>query len=192
MKTFIIPLLKLFILFIISSYLTFRGQLPILLIFLITLLITIKVVPAKIKVISRLKSLLFIGVLVVIFQIFFNYSIALPDRIISGISASLKIIDLSLLVFFYTSISSINEIISVFSFLPSKMQLLITITFSLIPAILGESEKIIIVQKTRGHKTTNFNILNNFLPVVIPLLHRTLKRAEQLSLVILSRGYNEK
>jgi energy-coupling factor transporter transmembrane protein EcfT len=66
------------------------------------------------------------------------------------------------------------------------------ITFNMIPTILSESEKIVIVQRCRGYQSRSFNIFGNILPVIIPLLHRTLRRAEQLSLVLLSRGYDEK
>ncbi|MBU1500289.1 energy-coupling factor transporter transmembrane protein EcfT, partial [Patescibacteria group bacterium] len=70
-----------------------------------------------------------------------------------------------------------------FNFLPKTFNFMLTITFSLIPVIFQEAKTIILLQKCRGYHSLNP------LPIIIPLLHRTLKRSEQIALTMASRGY---
>jgi energy-coupling factor transporter transmembrane protein EcfT len=67
--------------------------------------------------------------------------------------------------------------------MPTIVKLLVTITFSSIPAIFDEAEHITRVQKTRGAKKT-------VLSLIIPLFHLMFQRAEHLAIVILTRGFS--
>lgn len=117
---------------------------------------------------ERLKLLFWPLLLIIIFQLLSR----LP------LSSGLKIANLSLLVLLYTSTSSSNEISQVFSFLPAGLSLTLTIALNLIPAIFLEAQKIRLVQSSRGRR------LIGPLPLIIPLLHRTLRRSQQLAIIL--------
>ena len=90
----------------------------------------------------------------------------------------LKVGALSLLVLTYTSLSSVSEISHSFRFLGPKNQLLLTLTLNLIPIILKEAQNIVLIQSSRGRRSINP------LPIIVPLLHRTFQRAQQLALIL--------
>jgi energy-coupling factor transporter transmembrane protein EcfT len=115
----------------------------------------------------------------------FNQSVPVFQRFLSGASSFLKITVISLLIFFWITVTSTAEIISSLFFLPNNLKLLLTMTFYFIPSIIIETEQISAVQKSRGLKTFIFNPF----PLIVPLLHRVMARAEGLSLTIASRGY---
>lgn len=116
----------------------------------------------------RLRLLFWPLLLIIFFQLWSN----LP------LSSGIKIANLSLLVLFYTSTSSSREISQVFNFLPAGLALTLTIALNLIPAIFLEAQKIRLVQSSRGRR------LIGPLPLIIPLLHRTLQRSQQLALIL--------
>ncbi len=119
----------------------------------------------------RLKPLLPILLVILIFQTILSNAAA-------GLTAGLKIINLSLLVLIFTVFTPVKEISQMFGFLGPSAKLLITLTFSLVPIIIKEWQAISLVQKARGYKSWSP------LPVIVPLLHRTFRRAEQLALVL--------
>ena len=191
MKQKVFPRLKFISVAVLSSLMaTLRSPALFIIIFgiLMTLMLFIKTKKINLK---RIKPLFNIGVFIILFWLLFNRTETIGMRVLSGFTAAIKIMDISLLVFLYTSVTSASEIITVFSFLPRQLQLVLMTTLGLIPVIFAEYEKIELVQKSRGMMTSRFNFAANILPVVIPLIHRTLKRAEQLSLVISARGYDE-
>lgn len=183
--------LKLLILLFLTSITIFIKQWFILFFLLFFLVISTLLFKPKKKLLTRIYPLLFIAFLVILFQAICNTSVSFSTRIINGATAALKIITLSMLVFFYTSTTSPSEIVTTFSFLPKKLQLMLTITFSLIPAILEEAQKIILIQNARGINSRSLNPAKSIFPIIIPLLHRTLKRAEQIAVVSQARGYDE-
>jgi len=169
-------MLKLIALILISSALILINNLYFLSGFLLILLliITIKFGLPSLK--TRLTPLFLTIALVITFQ-------AISLRLLQGLTAALKILSLSLLVFLYTSTTSISQISRTLNFLPKTFNFMLTITLSLIPVIFQEAKTIILLQKCRGYHSLNP------LPVIIPLLHRTLKRSEQIALTMASRGY---
>ncbi len=175
--------LKLIALILISSALILINNLYFLSGFLLTLLLitTLKAHLSPLK--NRLLPLLLTVLMIIIFQLIFNSTQIFSVRLVQGLTAALKILSLSLLVFLYTSTTSLTQISRTFSFLPKNFNFMLTITFSLIPVIFQEAKTIILLQKCRGYH--RFNPL----PVIIPLLHRTLKRSEQIALTMASRGY---
>ncbi len=132
----------------------------------------------------RLRPLLIVGILVILFQLFFNRTVPISDRLLLGYVAAIRLLIISLLVLIYTTITSFSDLILLFDFFPRSVQLLLAMTFYLIPSILREAEEIQMVQKARGMR-------NNPVAVTIPLLHRVFARAETLSYSIISRGYEE-
>ena len=184
------PKLKLLILLVASTVTLFVNEL-----FLSTLLLILVIgisffIKTRRKLSERIIPLLGIGLIVILFQTIFNTSLTLINRFLTGLINTEKIISLSMLVFIFTATTSVSQIVSIFSFLPAQFQLMLTITFSLIPVILDESQKIILIQSSRGHNFRSLNMVRSFLPIMIPLLHRSLKRAEQLSIVLSSLGYD--
>jgi energy-coupling factor transporter transmembrane protein EcfT len=73
--------------------------------------------------------------------------------------------------------------------LPKKLCLMLTISFALIPAILRESSMIRMVQQTRGLDTKGVKVVSGILALIIPLLSRTLLRAEHIAMTLETRGY---
>jgi energy-coupling factor transporter transmembrane protein EcfT len=169
-------MLKLIALILTSSALIFINNFYILSIFLLFLVFITAIKSGYTSIKSRLTPLLFTVALVIIFQAF-------SLRLLQGLTAALKILSLSLLVFLYTSTTSISQISQTLNFLPKNFNFMLTITFSLIPVIFQEAKTIILLQKCRGYHSLNP------LPVIIPLLHRALKRSEQIALTMSSRGY---
>lgn len=161
--------MKLFLLLFLTALTIFTSN-PF---WLIGLLLLVLIFSPKPQLFSRLKPLLFISALIILFQL---------RHLSQAILAALKISTLSLLVFYYTATTSINQIIKNFSFLSKDWQLMLTITLGLIPVIFSEAKKIKLIQTSRGYSG------KNPFPIIIPLLHRTLKRAEQLALVIETRS----
>ncbi|MDZ7586126.1 MAG: energy-coupling factor transporter transmembrane component T [Patescibacteria group bacterium] len=176
-------LLKLISLILLSTSLIFINNLYFLILsLLIILLITFfKTNFSAIK--NRLVPLLFTVTLLIIFQLVFNSNQTSSLRFHQGLTAAIKILSLSLLVFLYTATTSINQISRAFNFLPKTFNFMLTITLSLIPVIFQEAKTIMLLQKSRGYHSPNP------LPIIIPLLHRTLRRSEQIALTMSSRGY---
>lgn len=189
MKKVLLTRVSIVILFFLSTVILFVRQTEILFIFSITILSLGFYLDRRHKLEDRIKPLLAVSVLIILFQVIFNNSISIPSRFSQGFLASLKIFSLSMLVFIFTEVTSIKQIIDALSFIPRNIRLMIIITFSMIPAIFEESQKIMTVQNARGHNTKSINVIKSFIPFIIPLLHRTLKRAEQLSVSLESRGY---
>lgn len=138
---------------------------------------------------ERMLSLFTIAIFVVLFQLIFSPLENFSLRLMAGVTASIKITLLSLLVFFYTTSNSPTQILAAFSFLPRNLQLMLTITFGLIPTVFQEVRKIMLTQKTRGYNPKWWNPRQSLIPLVIPLLHRVLRRSEQIAMVLYSRGY---
>lgn len=90
----------------------------------------------------------------------------------------LKLLNLSLSVMIFTALTPIREMKSLWFFMGEKGRILMTLTFNLIPIILKEAEDIKLIQSTRRKNGLAF------FPIVVPLLHRVLKRSEQLTLVL--------
>ncbi|MBU1322675.1 hypothetical protein KKE75_01315, partial [Patescibacteria group bacterium] len=116
---------KLITLIITSSALIFIHNLYFLFAFFFALLLTIalktKFSPLK----NRLTPLLFTVVLLIIFQLIFNSGQPYSVRLLQGFTAALKILSLSLLVFLYTSTTSINQISLAFNFLPKTFNFML-------------------------------------------------------------------
>lgn len=176
-------MLKLIALILTSSGLIFINNLYILsaCLLIILLILTLKTNLSSLA--NRLLPLFFTIVLLILFQLFFNSSQLYSVRLLQGLTAALKILSLSLLVFLYTATTSLTQISRAFNFLPKTFNFMLTITFSLIPVIFQEAKTINLLQKCRGYHSLNP------LPIIIPLLHRTLKRSEQIALTMASRGY---
>lgn len=138
---------------------------------------------------ERLKLLLFIGICIILFQLLFNQNLSVFARLYYGYLAGARICSASILIFIMMKILSPAEILLLLDFMPKKTQLIIGMTFSLIPAIINEEEYIALVQKSRPRKKHIFSGFTEMIAIIIPLMHRVLRRAETMALTIVSRGY---
>ena len=137
------------------------------------------------KLFSRLKLLIPTGIIILIFQLLFNQSSTIIERLAFSYLTFSKISIISVLVLYFVAVTSVSQIISFLSFLPEDIRLVITMTFYFIPLIFDEAKHISLVQRSRGLPPNSLNIA----PLVVPLLHRVFIRAQALSLAIISRGY---
>lgn len=137
----------------------------------------------------RLIPLFFIGVSIVVFQLVFNGTILWQERIMLGYLTASRIIVLSLGMIVFISITSASEIMRGLFFLPKSLKLLLVLTFSFIPLIFDESEKITLAQKSRGLKSRYLSI-REVTAKTIPLFHRVFQRSQALALTIVARGYS--
>ena len=131
---------------------------------------------------KRIKPFIFLGIIILLIHFknpLFGYLIAI------------RLVIISLAVVFYLSLSSFSEIIDVFGFLPNIFKLLLAITFYSIPLVINEYEQIILVQKSRGYKSSVFNPIASTIPLLVPLLHRVFQRSETLALTVASKGFKK-
>jgi energy-coupling factor transporter transmembrane protein EcfT len=138
---------------------------------------------------ERLISILTVCAFVLVFQFVFNSGVSLSGRLLLGFASGARILALSLLVFLFTETTSVSQIISALSFLPGSVQLMMSISFALIPAIMQETKTIRMAQQARGFRSGGFHVFGSLLPLLIPLLNRTLARAEHIGIVMQARGY---
>lgn len=138
----------------------------------------------------RFHPLIVMAFFIILFQLVFNYQVDLQTRFFLGGINAIKITALSLLAFIFTATTSLSSIIEILSFLPKSLLIALTISFGIIPAVLDEARKITLAQNARGLNTHTLNIFKSILPLIIPLLHRSLKRAEQIAMVLTTRGYH--
>jgi len=132
---------------------------------------------------SRITAIIGVSAFVIVFQLLFNGSVAIQQRLLIGSLTAFRLISLSLLVLLFTETTSPTSIVAVLSFLPKNINLMLTISFSLIPAILQEISAIQIAQQARGLRK------GSIIPVLVPLLNRTLTRAEHIAIVLQTRGF---
>lgn len=184
-----IPVIKIVLLCLLTTVLLYvNNHVFNIVLFVITvgLLLSIK---KRIIIKKRIVPLVSTVVVLIIFHSLFNTAIPFSERLQAGLGAGIRLFTVSSLVFLYTVTASPSEIMMVFAFLPKLYQLLLTITLTTVPAIFEESEHITRVQKTRGLKVSRFNPLSHLLPVLLPLFHSIFARAEQLTIVMVTRGY---
>ena len=163
-------MIKLIALVLLSSWLILVSDARLLAVIFAVNLLLIYFSPRRAELVSRLRFLAILVGLVFLLQIIARQ----PVSLVPG----LKVGALSLLVLTYPSLSSVSEISHSFRFLGPKNQLLLTLTLNLIPIILKEAQNIVLIQSSRGRRSINP------LPIIVPLLHRTFQRAQQLALIL--------
>jgi len=180
--------IKLIILLLLTTITLFTRQWSIIIILLSAATFITIAANSYYDFIQRIKPLLIISILIIIFNVFLNpATITHTEKLFLSLLTSGKIITLSLLVFAFTSTTSLKEIISIFSFLPKKFCLALTISLSIIPVILSEVKKVKIVQESKGLKFS-WNPIKSFMPIIIPVIHRSFQRAEQIALILETRN----
>ena len=175
---------------VLFNYLIFFVENPLVLT-VILLLFILAALPIHYPFLKRLKTIIPVAILIILFQLIFNTTEPIYTRLLLGYLAATRLIAISLSVLLFLTITSISELLSIFSFLPKNVLLIIMMTWYFIPGVVQESEKISAVQKSRGMNINNRKIVQNLASLLVPLLHRVFQRAETLSLTLISRGYEE-
>lgn len=139
----------------------------------------------------RMRTFLFIGLSIILFQVLLNTSQSLINRLISGIRTTLQLALMSEIVFITLKYISPARIVSALYFLPQKILLLFTMTFAFIPILLSEQRSIQIAQSSRGTGTSFKSRLIAPIALIVPLIHRIFQRAEAISYSLLARGFDE-
>lgn len=175
--------IKLLALICFSTVLIYMRNLPLLFILFVIISFVSVFSTFRISALKRYLSLCVVALSVLVFQCLLNTSAPLMERVYIGVIASLRIMSLSLLVFLFTESTSVSDIVGALSFFPKQIRLALTISISLIPAILKEAQSIRLVQQSRGYHSMGI------FPFIIPLLSRTLIRAEHIAVSLETRGY---
>lgn len=141
------------------------------------------------EVFRRIKLFFLIGIFIVLFQLFFNQTSLLFERMFMGFRVILQIASISESVFVVMRIISPTEIVRSLNFLPKSIQILLSMTFYFIPLLMKEYEFVQLVQKSRGLGSSFISRLIMPIYMIIPLLHRVFQRSETITYTILSRGF---
>jgi len=187
------PKIKLLLLVIFSICLLFIKNLII--IFLIFLGVSINVFVLKIhsKLLEWIKPILIVSVIIVVLQTFtyspINFTI---EGLLFGITISLRLIILLMLVFAFVSTTSTKNLLESFSFLPHELAMMFMIAFRLIPLVKDETIKIINAQKARGLNFRTPNIFKSYFPILVPLFGKMLEGSNRLAFAMESRGFDKK
>lgn len=118
-------------------------------------------------------------------------SIGLADITREGIfkgvenSTALFALTLSMLLFIYTTEAKKIEQALYWFKVPAKMVFMLTITLRFLPLMKEELTRIRIAQAARGHKAKG-----SVMPLIIPLLHKSLTRAWKLAVALETRGFD--
>jgi energy-coupling factor transporter transmembrane protein EcfT len=140
--------------------------------------------------IIRLKALSILAVMLMLFNLLPLLDEPLNDRALRGGLAAAKLVGISLSVFLFVTTTSLATILRAFSFLPTSWQLMLTIALSLLPAVMQELRTIIAAQKSRGFSPSLLRLIPTITATALPLLFRTLLRAEHIAMVIVARGFD--
>jgi energy-coupling factor transport system permease protein len=138
---------------------------------------------------KRLMPLVYVLIAIVIFHLV-SGSDSIRVRLLTGFIFGTKILLLSLLVFVFTQTTSVSSIVQLFWFVPKHVRLMISMSFALVPVILSEIDYIRVAQLSRGLVSSGIYAWRAIIPILVPILNRTLTRAEQLAIVLESRGYS--
>lgn len=179
----------LLIILVSTSIFLLRNWQILLFVFVITVILIIMIPKVRLKIIPRMFSLLMVSLFIIIFNTIFYPSPDYSARFLNGLIAAEKIMTVSLAVFSFVFTNSMSEIINTLCFLPSKFRLSLTITFSIMPTILEEIKKIAVVQCAKGLNRRSLNPTKNIIPIIIPVMHRSMQRAEQIAITIQARGF---
>lgn len=139
--------------------------------------------------IKRIQAFAILGILIFIFQLIFNHTELIIEKIFLSLRVVFQLAAISESVFIVMKLVSPLEIVKSLNFLPKTLQILLSMTFYFIPMLMKEYETIRAIQSVRGLGLTLFSRVFFPIFVVIPLLHRVFQRTETITYTVLSRGY---
>jgi len=98
----------------------------------------------------------------------------------------LNMILISLLNIYTTEIKSLLQAL-VFFKVPSELAFMLTISIRFLPLMQEQMTRIKVSQALRGYETKSLSLP---MPLIVPLMHSSLKRAMQLAISLESRGFD--
>ncbi len=141
--------------------------------------------------VKRTKFFVFLFISLFTFHKVLNTPLPWIDAVQLSARTTLQIAILSQIIFMFARRTSLSRLLQSLSFIPSKLRLLFTVTFSFIPVLLEEQEKISLVQKSRGlGANMKSRILSPF-AIFVPLVHRVIQRSQSIAMSIITKGYEE-
>ena len=187
------PKLKLVLLIIFSTCTLFINNLYYMLIIFLAVILGIFLLRIQSKLFEWIRPILFICVFIVLVQTFgytpLTFSI---EGLLFGITISLRLLSLLLVVFTFVSTTPAKELLESFSFLPNDIALMLMLAFRLLPLVKNEITSIVNAQKSRGLNFRNINIFKTYFPILVPLFARTLEGSNRMALSMEARGFKEK
>lgn len=179
-----------FLLLFISNFFIIKEHNIYLLLFIFTGIILISLyLNCSQKLLKRFKVFVILGIFILFFQLLFNQTGLVIERILLAFRVILQLIVISESIFLVMKLVSPLEIVKSFNFLPKFIQILLSMTFYFIPQLMKEYETVKLVQTARGLGQTIFSRLLSPIYIIIPLMHRVFQRTETITYTVLSRGY---
>ena len=154
----------------------------------------------KEDVISMIFSLRKIWLLILIVVIFQSYSNNGID-IYKGLNSMFRIIGVFFIATTYTKISNQSELLyfwelffkpfGIFGLTSNELALMMVIAIRFLPVFISEIDRIKMAQLARGAKLrkSKFFSMINFMPLLVPVLHQSIRRSEELADAMEARGY---
>jgi len=129
------------------------------------------------------------GWLFILLPILLHVLINPQTGIYTGVMSSLFLLNIlliSLLSIYTTEVKSILQAL-VFFKVPSELAFIVTISIRFLPLMQEELDRIRISQALRGYELSPLSLP---LPLIVPLLHSSLRRAMELAISLESRGFD--
>jgi len=187
------PKLKLLLLIIFSTCTLFITNLFYMSIVFLGVVLGILLLKIQSKLFEWIKPILMICVFIVLIQTFTYTPIAFSiEGLLFGITISLRLLSLLLVVFVFVSTTPPKELLEAFDFLPNEIALMLMLAFRLLPLVKREIVSIVNAQKARGLNFKSLNLLKTYFPILVPLFARTLEGSNRMALAMESRGFKGK
>lgn len=191
MNPIIITRIKLLFLFIISNIVLFvregwyvSGGIALISLFLIFLLKHFQAFY------TWIKGLTIIFIIILFIQTLsfdgLGYS---PEGLLLGLYSITRIFALTSITFLFLHTTKLQHISQSFAFLPFHMGFVFTISMGMIYYLRKESTEIRIAQYARGYRMSWWNVIRTYMPVLLPVLARSMVRAERLAIAMQTRGW---
>ncbi len=114
-----------------------------------------------------------------------------PAGLLWGAVFSLRLFVLVSAVFLFVHTTPMSRIAGAFSFLPGGVSQVFVLSLGLLPNITQLAGNIMRSQKARGVNFRSPNIMDTYMPVMVPLFGKTLQKSEKMALAMQARGYGE-
>lgn len=172
---------------VISAYFIHTDHMPMLIIGFLTLYGYSYIVISKRSTFSRIKLFFFIGLIITATHIFLGSTTFMSDAK-RGMTSVLKIAMLSQMTFVLMHHISMSRLISITPMIPTFFRMLIAMTFASIPILSKEAHAIRGAYHSRATGLKLSTRLQAPIRILVPLVHRVLRRGIYQGYVLASRG----